>query len=207
MRKSLIGIALVGLGLAALAQPGLAQTWQVQPGEVVTAAQMLSPPRALRRPVSGAFKLVADPAGAAARTGAACLVALQGDACTTDADCGAPAARPAKSKSGSSGDARLHQGYCVPEATIAADGTPALGTCWVRPGPQSAYCRSSPLEPLSPNEVVRLPVVEGAYPKGARSTTWRVATCQNLKPGGCANPSAVDGVDKQTRYGPVQRVR
>ena len=205
MRMPCSGSGLAVLALAFLAWPAAAQTWRVEPGAVVTGAQMLSPPKALRRPASGSFKLVADPAGAPGRTGGACLIALQGDACTTDADCSVNAARP--SKPGNLGDARLHQGYCVPEVTIAPSGLPALGTCWVRPGPQSAYCRTSPLEPLAPNEVVRLPVVEGAYPKGARSTSWRVITCQNLKPGGCANAEAVDGVDRQYRYGPAQRVR
>lgn len=198
MRRSIAAIA-----FAVFALPGAAQTWRVEPGEIVTGAEMLSPSKALRRPVSGSFKLVADPSGAAARTGGACLIALQGDACTSDADCVAAAAEGA----GKGGDASARHGYCVPEIANAPADALSPRVCWVRPGPQSAYCRVSGAEPLEPNVVVKLPVVEGHVRPRAGNATWRVVTCQNLTPGGCPKPEAVEGVDKQYRYGPARRVR
>jgi hypothetical protein len=185
--------ALLVAALFAIAPIAHAEKVLVQPGEIGRVMNS-----ALPRPViAGSYMLVASPNGSDDKNvGGACLVfqeVARVRACSSNADC-MPKSTSAAGK-GADIPANWH-GYC-------ALSVPRASACWYRPGPQPAFCDVG--RTLVRDQKMRVPAAGfvDVHPAqvGRQPVRWRVITCQNLTPGGCAGAASVEGVDKRTLYG------
>ena len=82
-------------------------------------------------------------------------------------------------------------GYCGPEKT-----------CWYRPGPRSTYCNMSRDVDLiigATNQAPKSGYVSALPEQPVGKAGWRVLTCQNIAPGGCAETE--DGPHRVYRWG------
>lgn len=134
--------------------------------------------------VSGSFRLKKDPGGTwSTGTGGGCLVAdfsasLGDSRCVTHDDCNDYLGRfLADLPTGSSAEGA--HGYCARPGD-----TSEPRRCWIRPGPQAAYCLVSPLAPLPLNQPVQIPPAPmkgvAAFPLAdGRKVRWMVFTCLN----------------------------
>ena len=160
---------------SAAAAPGM--RYIIHPGDVTP----FGPDAAF---VSGAFALnvSSDPNSGAMKTGGACL-AYQSP---TQARCptGDPTQCPERP-----GTFR----YCIRDANLAS--------CWYKPvrSGEDVACNKQPVIDLTLDVRHQTPLV-AMFP--ARPATWRVITCQNVVPGGCASGKTGEQI---VRYGPVAR--
>lgn len=133
-------------------------------------------------------------------TGGACLVFQDRDdvlACTNQGACNTTGA-PANSV-----------GYCD-----AVDG--GTGTCWYKQkvtfefAPDTGYMvdefcvRSGPEKSLVVGKVNDLRIRAGRPLGPEQKLRWRLTTCQGLVTGGCGKENAVQGVDFETEFGPIE---
>lgn len=148
-------VLLAGIGLCAV--PAVAQTSKaLVPGKV----------QATGNTISGSFRLTEARKGIASTgTGGACLVAkLSRLACHDDDDC--RGLRAAYHPDG--------WAYCLrPKSSFGAK------TCWIRPGRQSDYCRTSPVSPYPLNEDLALPIVAAFPRRDGKPVRWLIHGCLN----------------------------
>jgi len=117
--------------------------------------------------ISGSFRVGAPRrAGILSNgTGGACLVAERSDhACDADQDCS---------------DLRTYYhpdgaAYC-----LRGQGGKQHATCWVRPGPDLAFCLKSPRAPLPVNSRIELPRINPRVMGAGHDVRWRVHACLN----------------------------
>jgi hypothetical protein len=91
-------------------------------------------------------------------------------------------------------------GYCANFAPVPnGDGRKV---CWHKPNPES--CGRSPVVPL-PEDIPLLftNATEIYPPEVKRPIRWRVASCQNLMPGGCKNP--ISDENHLYRFGKIRQ--
>ena len=161
---------------------GQPEGWKIDPGPIVPQG---GGPRGTHARISGSFKLTRDPGGVNSKSGGGCLVFQPTDdpkPCQDASTC-----------------PLLGVGvwsYCIPGANGSS--------CWVKKA--ESDCQKFP-GGMEENKIYDLPASsspEGtdALPLGpSRPVAWRVVTCQNVKPGGCANATGKEGEDRVTRYG------
>ena len=91
-------------------------------------------------------------------------------------------------------------------SAYCADGQQMAKSCWYKPGDLS-YCAKYP-NGLNVGETMHLPSILAKVPPSQSGTiSWRVSTCQNLKPGpsgkpGCGDPFSEADVHYHIEYGP-----
>jgi hypothetical protein len=171
MRKVVFLLA-ISMMLAPAA--GMAQQtalrYVVKPGDVV--------PGPTAQLITGSVTLTSSPSGNSAMTGGGCLIYTS-----------VPNHKPCDSECATGG------GYCA----NFGPGQQGPMVCWHQPAQVS--CHKSPTEPLPVGKTLPFDNPTTPYPGGVqRPIRWRVVTCQNLVPGGCAKPDGTDQ-DRVRRYG------
>lgn len=138
--------------------------------------------------VSATFTLKLSNAGSTSslKTGGACLVYQKGtqDICPT----GDPAQCPELPDTSR---------YCIGEPNIAQGHV--RRTCWYKPlrSGEETSCNKQPILDMTLNVMNQTPLVS-TFP--ATPVSWRVVTCHNVVPGGCASGKPGEST---LRYGPV----
>lgn len=171
----LASIAIVGLAPQRTPGPGEQRQhpvhgWRIEPGKI---EPIFGGPNGALSGISGSFKLVKDPNGSTSKRGGACLVFQPTDepkACQSDSDC-------------PKFDFADGYGYC-----ISGPGRGTGSSCWAKK--DESYCLKSPTQDLEEGKIYTFPTSGtgvAAFPLGpSRKLAWRVVTCQNLVPFGCA---------------------
>ena len=163
-------------------------------GTVCMAQYVVEPGHVVQEPnsqlISGSIVFKKTPFGKPGMTGGGCLIytpVADPTPCTSNQQCTAARA----------GD------YCAPYNNGTAQ--PDAMVCWRQP--EQPSCHKSPMTPLEDGKTYPFDQLTNPYPVGvSRPIKWRVVSCQNLVPGGCAGTSPVVGTapGAALRYGDIK---
>lgn len=198
MRKLEFLLATCVILLFATSRTALGQKFIVVPGAVELSPQTvgLEPSHQIIDPIritgSVTLKEAQDGSDAdTAQTGGGCLIYhLPGHKkCASDDEC---TLHPAKGNPDGSGGQSGEKvfGYCAHTVNITDlnFGKNLKKRCWYKPNPESCERRRDPSNPLPLNGRLEFTAATPIHPPGEKGRiSWRVVSCQNLKPRGCAD--------------------
>ena len=190
MRKVEFLLATCVILFFATSMTALGQKFIVVPGAVELSPQtvVLEPPHQIIDPIriTGSVTLKEAQDGSDAdtpKTGGGCLIYRLPEhrKCTSDDGCTIHTAK---------GNPDGVHGYCAYTVNItdASFSSNAKKGCWYKPDPESCERRRDPSNPLPLNGRLEFTAATPLHPPGVKGRiSWRVVSCQNLKPRGCAD--------------------